>query len=59
MAPVLAEATHAHTATEDKKQNAKATQMPGAAEQMLEMRNRAHDGEVPEVLRTWSLTQAL
>lgn len=59
VAPVLAGATHAHPATDDKKQNAKATQMPGAAEQMLEMRNRAHDGKVPEVLRTWSLTQAL
>jgi len=57
--PVLAEATHAHPATDNKKQNVKVTQMPGAAEQMLEVRNRAHDGKVPEVLRTWSLTQTL
>lgn len=59
MAPVLAEATHAHPATDDEKQNVKATQMPGAAEQMLEMRNGAHDRKVPEVLRMWLLTQAL
>lgn len=59
MAPVLAEATHAHPATDDKKQNVKAIQMPGGAEQMLEMRNGAHDGKVPEVLRMWLLTQAL
>lgn len=59
MAPVLAEETHAHPATDDEKQNVKATQMPGAAEQMLEMRNGAHDRKVPEVLRMWLLTQAL
>lgn len=58
MALVLAEAAHAHPATDNKKENAKATQMPGAAEQMLEMRSGAHDEKVLEVLRTWSLTQA-
>lgn len=55
---MLAEAAHAHPATDNKKENAKATQMPGAAEQMLEMRSGAHDEKVLEVLRTWSLTQA-
>lgn len=49
MAPVLAGTTHAHLATDDKKRHVKATQMPGAAEQMLDMRNRAHDGKLPEV----------
>lgn len=48
---------HTHPATSDKKtQNVKATQVPGAAEQVLEMRNRAHGREVPEVLTTQLLT---
>lgn len=51
--------THAHSATDDKKQNVKATQMPGTVEQMLEMRNGAHDGKVPEVLRTRLLSLSI
>lgn len=60
MATVLAEVTHAHPTTEDtKKKKMWRHQMPGAAEQMLEMRNRAHDRKVPEVLGMRLLTPAL
>lgn len=43
------EAAHAHPTTDNKKknQNVELTQMPSAAEQMLEMRNIEHSRKVP------------